>query len=364
MSVAPTTISFARGVPSADMLPVADLAEAAARALETDAAGALAYGAGDGYAPLRRWVAERYGVEPGRVLLTNGSLQGVALLAELLFAGSGGRALVEAPTYDRTLLTLRRFGATIESVPLADDGLDVDALERRLAGGPTPGLVYLIPNFQNPAGTTMSRAKRERVVALAAEHGFLVLEDDPYRDLRFAGEDEPTLLSLDRGDRVIHSTSFTKTVAPGVRVGALILPEAVHARLKALATDTYIAPGHFAEATVAAYCAAGRFEPNVRRATGLLEERCAALVAAVDRHLGDRAEYTAPQGGYFLWLRLPGVDVDALATRAAAAGVPFVAGSSCYSDGGGRDELRLAFSACPPEDMDPGVERLAGLLDQ
>jgi DNA-binding transcriptional MocR family regulator len=363
MSVTPTTISFARGVPSSDMLPTAQIAEAAARALADDPAGVLAYGAAEGYAPLREWVADRYGAPVERVLLTNGSLQGLALLSELLFADAGGRAVVEAPTYDRTLLTLRRFGATVQSVPLEGDGVDVDALESRLEAGTVPGLVYLIPNFQNPAGTTMSRAKRERIVELAGEYEFLVLEDDPYRDLRFSGTDEPTMLSLDQDDRVIYSTSFTKTVAPGVRVGALILPPALFGRMRALATDTYIAPGHLSQGTVAAYCAADRFDAGVRRAAELLRERCDALCAAVDRHLGERAVYRRPDGGYFLWLRLPDTNTDDLATRAAEAGVPFVKGTSCYLDGGGTDELRLAFSACAPADMDPGVARLAALLD-
>jgi DNA-binding transcriptional MocR family regulator len=355
------TIPFARGWPSPDLLPVKDIAAAVARALERDPAGALGYGAPEGYAPLREWVAARYGVPVGRVMLTNGSLQGLALVSEHLFAKSGGRAVVEGPTYDRTLLTLRRFGATVEAVPLESDGLDVVALERLLKQG-APRVLYLIPNFQNPAGSTMSRAKRERVVALAAEHDFLVFEDDPYRDVRFEGEDLPTMLSLDRADRVLFATSFTKTVAPGVRVGALILPESLVAPVKRLALDTYIAPTHLAEATVAEYCRAGRFEVGLAHIRSALRARRDALVTAIDRCFGDRARYVKPEGGYFLWMRLAGVDVDAAADRATAAGVPFVKGSSCYIDQRGRDELRLAFSAVQPADIGPGIERLAGVL--
>jgi DNA-binding transcriptional MocR family regulator len=362
MAVTARTISFARGVPSADLLPAADLAAAAARAMERDPTGALVYGRADGYGPLREWVAERHGVAVERVFLTNGSLQGMALLAELLFAGSGGHALVEAPTYDRTLLLLARFGATVHGVPLEDDGLDVEALEARLREGLRPGLVYVIPNFQNPAGVTTSRAKRERLVQLATEHGFLLMEDDPYGDLRFEGEDEPTMLSLDEGEQVLYSTSFTKTVAPGVRVGALIVPEALKARLFRLANDTYIGPVQFAQAAVAEYCRAGRFEANLPGIRAALRERRDAMLAAIERHLGDRAEYVRPLGGYFVWLRLPGVDTDALATRADEAGVPLVKGTSCFVDGSGRDAVRLAYSAVPAEDMDPGIERLASLL--
>ena len=174
---------------------------------------------------------DRYGDgDAGRVLCTNGSLQGLALLAEAMFAGSGGRAIVEAPTYDRAILILRRFGATVEAVDLQPDGLDVDAIEAACAAGRVPGLVYTIPNFQNPGGMTLSRAKRERLVALARRHGFLVLEDDPYGELRFDGTDEPRLFALDEGaGNVIYSTSFTKTVAPGLRTGAMVLPPQLHA---------------------------------------------------------------------------------------------------------------------------------------
>ncbi len=364
MAVATPTISFARGVPSPDLLPAADIAAAAARALDRDPTGALVYGGADGYVGLREWVADRHGVPVERVFLTNGSLQGMALLSELLFAGSGGRAVVEAPTYDRTLLLLRRFGATVEAVRLQDDGIDVEGLEAHLRGGGRPGLVYVIPSFQNPAGVTTSLAKRRRLVELAAEHSFLLVEDDPYGELRFEGESQPTMLSLDAGEHVLYSTSFTKTVAPGVRVGALIVPSSLRARLLRLANDTYIGPVQLSQATVAEYCRGGRFDANLPGIRAALRERRDALIAAVDRHLAGRAEYVRPEGGYFLWLRLPDVDTDALAERAQDAGVPVVKGSSCYPAGSGQgaDELRLAFSAVRPEDMDPGIERLASVL--
>jgi DNA-binding transcriptional MocR family regulator len=225
-----------------------------------------------------------------------------------------------------------------------------------------PRLVYVIPNFQNPSGVTLGREKRERLVALAATHGFLLLEDDPYRDVRFEGEDEPTMLSLDRADRVLYATSLTKTIAPGVRVGALVLPPPVWAGVRQLANDTYIAPSHFGQATVAEYCAAGAYEPGLARIRPRLRARRDAMAAAVDRHFGRRARYVRPAGGYFLWLTLPGVDTDALADRAGAAGVPVVKGTSCYTDGRGRDGLRLAFSAAQPDDIDAAVGRLAALL--
>jgi DNA-binding transcriptional MocR family regulator len=222
-------------------------------------------------------------------------------------------------------------------------------------------LVYTIPNFQNPGGVTLSAAKRQRLAALAVEYGFLIMEDDPYGDLRFTGADQPRIRELAEGDQVIYSTSFTKTVAPGVRTGAMIVPERLFGRLRTLAIDTYIGPSMFSQATVHQYCAAGCFEPGVEHMRAALRERCSALVAAVTRHLG-QAEFIMPEGGYFLWLRLPGVDCDALLERASAAGVPFVKGTSCFIDGSGRDELRLAYSACQASEMDEGIARLASLI--
>jgi len=355
-------ISFARGVPSADLLPAEAIAAAAARALSRDPAGALAYGDPEGYRPLREWFASRLRVPVDRVLLTNGSLQGVALLIEQCFAGRNALAAIEAPTYDRTILLFKRFGAAIEAIALERDGIEVDALEQLCRRGRVPRALYVIPNFQNPAGVTTSRAKRERIVSLAKTFGFLVVEDDPYHDVRFEGADEPTIWELAGGEGVVYSTSMTKTVAPGVRIGALVLPADLWAAMRRLANDTFITPGHLAQATAYEYCAAGAYDPGLATIRARLRERRDAMVTALDRTLGSRAQYVKPAGGYFLWIRLPGTDTDALADRAQAAGVPVVKGSSCYPDGRGRDELRLAFSAVQPADITEGIDRLAALV--
>ncbi len=356
------TISFARGVPSADLLPVDELKSAIVRAMDKDATGMLLYGDPMGYMPLRTWIGDRWGFDPAGVFVTNGSLQAFAFLAEVLFAGSGGRAAVEAPTYDRTILTLKRFGATVDAYPLLEDGIDVDALEAAIKAGKTPGLVYIIPNFQNPAGNVTTLAVRQRLVDLAAEHGFWIFEDDPYGDLRFSGSDVARMVDLDTAGRVIYSTSFTKTIAPGIRAGALLLPEELRKKMAYIANQTYIGAVHFAHAAVAEYCAAGEFDKGLDRARPQLEARKDALVAALDTHLGDRFSYRAPEGGYFLWGKLEGVDCDALLPKATEAGVPFVKGSDFFVDGSGKDHLRLAFSAVKPEEMDEGIARLAQLL--
>jgi DNA-binding transcriptional MocR family regulator len=179
--------------------------------------------------------------------------------------------------------------------------------------------------------------------------------------VRFEGTDEPTMLSLG-GERVLYSTSMTKTVAPGVRIGALVLPTAMFPIIRQLANDTFIAPGHLAQATVAEYCAAGAYEPGLVRVRTKLRARRDAMVTALEQTLRGPVTYVTPSGGYFLWIKLPGVDADALAAEAARAGVPVVKGSSCYPDGRGKDELRLAFSAVSPEDITEGIGRLAALV--
>ena len=257
-------IPFTRGVPSADLLPVDDLRAAAVAAFETDPAAVLSY-APAGYPPLRRWIAERHGTTPDRVVVVNGSLEGVDFLARHLFGDGQGTAIVEEPTYDRTLKVLRAHGARIEPVPLEDDGPDLDRLEELLGATPRPRAVYLIPTYQNPSGLCTSLEKRRAIVAMARERGVLVIEDDPYGLLRFEGEPLPSLHELDGGENVIHSSSFTKTIAPGVRTGYLLLPERLVDPLRLLSTNTTIAPNTLAGAVVAAYCEAGRFEPNVAR---------------------------------------------------------------------------------------------------
>src|SRR5919199_951920 len=282
-------ISFARGVPAPECLPVEELADCAKAAVERDGAAVLSYGGAGGYAPLREWVAARHGVDPARVLLTNGSLQGFVFLATHFFADGSGRAVVEAPTYDRPLKILARLGAEVATVPVEEDGLDVDALEARLRESPKPAFGYTIPTFQNPSGRTLSVERRRRVVELAREHDVLVLEDDPYGLVRYEGDPPPTLFDLDGGERVIYSSSFSKTVAPGVRVGYLILPPDVFRAVEAVAVQTYISPALLSQATVHEFLRRGDFEPNLERVRGLLRVRRDAMLDALDRHFGDGA---------------------------------------------------------------------------
>ena len=360
--MASDTISFARGAPSADILPVDAVREASANSLADDWERALSYGTGIGHPDLCAWVArEFHRIEPEQVMFTNGSMEAAALLFRYMIE-PGDRVIVEQPSYDRTLLLLGRTGAEIVGVPLEDDGLDIAAFETALAGGPVK-LAHVIPNFHNPAGCTLSAAKRDRLVDLAAEHDFWIFEDDPYRLVRF-GDDElpPTMLASDDSGHVIHASSFSKTVSPGVRVGYLAGPAEQIKTLAKRGSEHYISPNMLAESMVLELCRSGALDRNIEFVNRALAERRDALVGALREQLPE-ARFVVPGGGYFLWLDLPD-DYDTVAALDAAKGegVAFVAGPDFLLEGG-RSSLRLSFASVPADRVAEGVERLARALE-
>jgi DNA-binding transcriptional MocR family regulator len=362
MTTAVTPISFARGAPSLDIVDVAGLREAADRAFETDPAAVTGYGPVTGYVPLREWIARRHGVPVDQVLITNGSLQADAFLFDYL-VNPGDEVVVEKPTYDRTLLSLTTRGATVHQVTLDAAGIDVDELERLLRSGARPKLAHVIPNFQNPAGVTLSLDRRRRLLELAREFRFVVFEDDPYADIRFRGEPLPTLLALDDSADpvVVAAGSFTKTVCPGVRVGYLIAPRPSIDDIARRAVNTYISPNMLSEVTVHQFCVAGSLDRSIATVRAALSERATLLATALRREIPG-CEFVEPDGGYFLWVDFPNdVFVDKLAAAALSRGVAVVKGTDFLLSGGDHS-LRLAFSAVTTDQVDEGVRRLAAAV--
>jgi 2-aminoadipate transaminase len=350
-------ISFARGVPAPECLAVEELADSARAALERDGKAILSYGPGGGYGPLREWLAERHGVEPSRVVITSGSLQGFVFLAEQLVR-PGVRVLVEAPTYDRPLKILARLGAEVVTVPMDEDGLIPDELpEGDFA------FLYTIPTFQNPSGRTLSVERRRRLAELAQERELLVLEDDPYGLVRYDGEPLPSVFELSDG-HIAYCSSFSKTVAPGLRVGWFVLPPQLAQDIESFAVSTYISPPYLSQATVLEFARRGSFEPNLERVNGLLRERRDAMLEALQRDMPEDASWTRPEGGYFVWLDLPsGPPAAELLVQAEEAGLTFVRGTDFFPAGqGGERSLRLAFSFVSPDEIAEGISVLGGLV--
>jgi len=344
-------ISFARGVPAPECLPGDELADCARSVLDRDGKTILSYGSGAGYTPLRELIGEWFDVHPHQVILTNGSLQGFVMLAEHF--GPGQTVLVESPTYDRPLKILHENG--IDAVPIAMDeqGLVPGALEAALHGGRTPAFVYTIPTFQNPSGRTLPADRRREVVALARAAGALIVEDDPYGLIRFEGEAEPAMFEIS-GRMTLYTSSFSKTIAPGLRVGWYIVPEPLAGPLIERANSTYITPVLLGQAVVHEFIRRGNFEPNLERVKALLKLRRDAMLAALARHFGG-SRWSRPEGGYFIWLELPeGTDANLVLER--ADGVTAVPGTDF---GGSPNTIRLAYSFVSPEEIDEGVGRLA-----
>ena len=356
-------ISFARGAPAPECLDPALISDCAQAALARDGTTILSYGVGGGYGPLRELLAEQHGVAPGRVFLTAGGLQGFVFYAAVQLARKPGRVLVEGPTYDRPLKILAREGAEVVWLPMDGEGLDLDALEAEIARGGAISFLYTIPTFQNPSGRTIGTHRRRRLAELAAEHGLDILEDDPYGRVRYEGEPLPSIHELEGGERVTFTSSFSKTVAPGLRTGYFVVPEPLVPEYDDRAVSTYISPSLLPQAIVHELMQRGDFEPNLERVRGLLRARKDAMLAALDREMPDGTAWSRPEGGYFLWVDFDGVDAADLLARATDAGVTFVKGADFFPGGSaGGGSARLAFSYESPERIADGVALLASLL--
>ncbi|WP_189220630.1 MULTISPECIES: aminotransferase-like domain-containing protein [Streptomyces] len=353
--------AFGRGVPSPDLIDAAGLAHATRRALADDSDGMFGYGFPGGHPPLREWVAERHGVDASRVMITPGAMQAVALALETLIGtGSGSELLVDRPTYDMALRAVAARGVTVRQLDLgARWPGPVPAAERRC--------VYAVPTFRNPDGATMPLPERERLLEQAASGRVVVIEDDPYRELRFSGSPLPSFRRLGGLDRVVHVSSFSKTVCPGLRVGYVITDARRIGLLTAAANRTYLTPSMFAQAVAHHYVVGEPGGPGgLDRA---VERMRTALAARADRLCGllrDRlpqAAFTRPEGGYFLWLRLPEPVTAADVVRAARRRDVDVAAGTGFFLTGGEQYLRLCFAAEPQERMAEGVDRLAAAVE-
>jgi DNA-binding transcriptional MocR family regulator len=347
-------ISLARGVPAPETLPEEELADCARVVLEREGKALLSYGPSAGYTPLRALIAEWFGVHPYRILLTNGSLQGLWLLGRRF--ARGHNVVVEWPTYDRALRVLLDSGASLLAAVVDDDGMNIDDLDNILMGQSKPAFVYTIPTFQNPTGRTLPPERRARMVEVLGRREIIIVEDDPYSLIRFEGEPLPAVFDY-TGKNSIYMSSFSKTIAPGLRVGWMILPESAADELTEDASATYITPSLLSQAIAYEFITRGSFEPALRRMNEQMRLRRDAMLAALAKYFPD-GTWTRPEGGYFVWLQMP-FEANMPEVLERAKGVTAVLGSEFSAP---TSFVRLAYSYASPDEIEEGVRRLAAAM--
>lgn len=373
-AIPPNVIPLTYGFPDPGSFPIEALIAAATRVLRDQGGEALQYGPIQGPEAFRRLLVQKLAsegvnVSPENVLVTVGGSQGIDLVGHL-FIDPGDIVLVEAPTFIGALQTFRNLQADVREVPLDADGMDTDALARTLESlrgeGRRAKLLYTIPTFQNPSGTTLSEARRGRLIELAREHGVVVLEDDAYGELRFSGAALPSLYARSPEGGVVQARTFSKILAAGLRLGYVVAPAELMPRLLQLKVDVGTSPFVTAVATAFAGGAdgsLGALEAHIDRLRGVYQDRRDAMLGALAEYAPPGVEWTEPEGGFFTWVSLPeGADAAALLPRATEAGVSFIPGAQNFPRSDGRRYLRLSFSFLPPEQLAEGVRRLCGVL--
>ncbi|WP_301100944.1 PLP-dependent aminotransferase family protein [Propionivibrio sp.] len=359
----PEVISFAGGLPAPATFPVEELRASIDRVLAANGREALQYSTTEGYAPLREWIAARVStlqapVSPDEVLMVSGSQQGLDLLAKALL-DPGDTVLVETPTYLGALQAFSLFSPKFVSIASDEDGLLPDALTDSMRGAK---FLYCLPNFQNPTGRLLSEARRYRLAERARELDVLILEDDPYGALSYDGETPPSIRSL-APERTVYMGSFSKVLAPGLRLGYVIAPLALRSKLVQAKQATDLHTATLSQMAVHDVIKDGFLDTHIPTIRKLYREQCNAMLAALAHHMPEGVRWNTPRGGMFLWAELPrGMDASVILNRAVELNVAFVPGAPFYAANPVIESLRLAFVTVPPPRIEEGVERLAGVI--
>ena len=373
ISMRPGLVSLAGGNPYLQSLPLEKLGQTAARIIAEEGMTALQYGGGQGTEELRTQICEIMAAEgimdarPENVVITAGS-QSAQDVATKVFCNPGDIVLVENPTYVGALNTFEAYQVQVEAVDMDDDGLVPELLEAKIAElqaeGKTIKFLYTIPNFNNPSGITLAPARRQRIVDICRNANILVLEDNPYGLLRFDGKPLEPMRAANEHD-VIYMGSFSKIFAPGLRIGWALVPEHLQRRFYLASEAVTLCPPTLNQMIISAYLRDYDWRGQIDTYRALYEERCNALLVALEEHMPSGLSWTRPEGGFFVWVTLPdGVDTYPLLKRAIAAGVVFIPGAAFTHSDEPSNKLRLAFSAVPPESIAEGVRRLAPVLQE
>ncbi len=349
--------SFAGGYPNACTFPLEDIKEISARVLDRYGAQALQYGATQGVTQLREAVAKRYGVPVANVQISTSSQQGIDVCTRIL-ADPGDVVLTSSPTYLGAIQSFKSYRCDIRAMRSWDEagcGVDVATLARAK-------FCYVIPDFQNPSGETMSLDERKALIELSRKYGFLIVEDSPYRELRYSGKEQPTIYSL-APERTLHLGSFSKVFAPGFRLGWIIGDEALLDKIYVCKQALDLCPPVLDQYIAAEFLSSGALDRNLKKSIAYYRDKRDYMLALLDKYMPEGVEWTRPEGGLFLFLTLPEeIDSVKLYDRALSAGVAYVAGSFFYPDGSHRNTMRLNFSFLDKEKMEDGIKILASLL--
>jgi len=362
----PDILSFAGGLPAPELFPVEAIAQAHAEVFAHEGPAAMQYSTTEGYAPLREWICAHLAQRGQRatleqVITTAGSQQGIDLVAKVML-DPGDVVVVENPSYLAALQNFDGYQARIECVGSDDEGMKVDELEA-LATRCRPKLIYLVPNFHNPKGTTLSLARRHALVRFAQRHGVLILEDNPYGELRFRGEALPSLASLDDAGVVVQLGTFSKTLAPGLRIGWAVGSPELMRSLTIVKQSTDLHTATLAQRATARLLKTFDYDGHLLRLRAVYGERCQAMLDALETHMPEGTRWTHPDGGMFLWAELPrGMRGEDILPRAIEQKVAFVPGSPFFASNPKSECIRLNFSNRPPELIDEGMRRLASVL--
>ncbi len=366
----PGMISFGGGFPAPDVFPVEEFKKACLSVLENKGAEALQYGSTDGYVPLRQMVS-RYSIRSGmnidisNILITSGSQQALDLIGKI-FINRGDRILVESPTYLGALQAWNAYGAEYVTVPVDDHGMRTDLLEEALRTGPK--FIYVLPNFQNPTGTTLPLERRMKVIELADRYGVPIIEDDPYGQLRYEGEDIPSVEILDSRVReqngtytgnVIYLSTFSKILAPGLRLAWVVAPDTVIRKLALAKQGTDLNTSTFNQIVAHEVGQHGFIDRHVEVMKKVYLERRNTMLDSLEEHMPEGVTWTYPQGGLFLWVTLPeNLNSTEMLPEAIEENVAYVPGEFFHPDGSGKNTIRLNFSFCSPEKINEGIARL------
>ncbi len=364
----PGTISFAGGLPNPAFFPVEEITQASVEVLTQDGPNVLQYNPSEGYLPLREYIAARYkhrygmAVDPDEILITNGSQQGLDLVGKV-FLDSDDQVAIERPGYLGAIQSFSMYEAQFLSVSLQDDGIDLEQLEQTLQNS-KPKLFYTVSNFQNPSGLTYSREKREGLARLLQQYQVMLVEDDPYGELRFAGKGLPSIKSY-LGDGGVLLGSFSKIVAPGMRLGWVCAGQAVMDKLITAKQAADLHSNFFAQRVIYQYLQDNDLDSHIRQIRAVYKAQRDVMILMVNQHFPADVHYVEPDGGMFLWLTLPeGMSAMALFETAAEMKVAFVPGQAFYVGGGGENTLRLNYSNADKATIVEGMQRLAGAIKQ